>query len=353
MLFGRHKEQHRKVGFGVLGVLRLILSLAVLVILLAGVYAAYRAFSPQLPSQRAVNVGSLMNDPEGFLKNILTQDGILNFAKALLEFSPPSSLNEAKKVLGQEVKPVKREPNPGAGSVFKFRFAVVSDSHNDSGNLKRALEMAKTEGARFVVGLGDYTDVGTAAELQDAKTQFDQVGLPYYLAAGDHDLWDARNRGILPSQNFSQVFGPPYKSFSYGNTRVIVMYNSDNYLGIDEVQKKWAEDELRRAQGADKLTLVFIPIPLYHPSSDHVMGKVNEKLKVQAEDLAGMFSKYNVAEVISGDAHLYSRFTYPSTSLRMATIGAVTSARNLQAPRFAFIDVYEDGGYNIEDREIK
>jgi len=37
----------------------------------------------------------------------------------------------------------------------------------------------------------------------------------------------------------------------------------------------------------------------------------------------------------------------------MTVVGALTSTRNTQAPRFAVVDVYDDGSYNVKDQEIK
>ena len=37
----------------------------------------------------------------------------------------------------------------------------------------------------------------------------------------------------------------------------------------------------------------------------------------------------------------------------MMTVGAVTSERNPQAPRFAIVEVLEDGEFNIVETEVK
>ena len=117
---------------------------------------------------------------------------------------------------------------------------------------------------------------------------------------------------------------------------------------------QWLEDELLRAGSSDsKLTFVFAPTPLYHPSSDHVMGKVTPKLIGQAEHLATTFKRAGVDMVFSADTHFYSRFIEPKNELEMMTVGAVTSERNPQAPRFAMVEILEDGSYNIEEVEMR
>lgn len=136
--------------------------------------------------------------------------------------------------------------------------------------------------------------------------------------------------------------------------RYILIYNSDNYLGLDEVQLKWLEDELQRQeQNPSKLVFAITDLPIFHPSSDHVMGKTNEKLKNQADHLASIFKKHGVDEVFSADTHFFSQYKDPTNDLKMTTVGAVTSDRNPQTPRFVLVDIYEEGSYNIKSVEIK
>jgi hypothetical protein len=334
-------------------VVRLFLTLIIMGILAVGFYQAYRTFS---------GVDPLKLSPESISRSLLNSESAYNFLHSLLSLNPQGSLDKAKDLLkgnseavttseSSQSEPAVQEAKTQAPLAFKF--AIVTDSHNDNGNLKKALTMSKQDGVKFVVGLGDWTDVGTVQELQDAKTQFETSGLVYYVIPGDHDLWDARDKHKNPADNFTQVFGKPYQSFSYDNMRVIMIYNSDDYLGIDGLEMKWIEDEVTTASSDGKLTLVFGSTPLFHPSSDHVMGRINEKLKNQADHLVSIFQAGGVKEVFSGDTHMWSEYVEPSSGLKMHTIGAVTSARNPQAPRFAIVEVYTDGTYQIVDTEIK
>ncbi len=150
------------------------------------------------------------------------------------------------------------------------------------------------------------------------------------------------------------MFGTPYQAFSYQNIRVIIFYNSDNYFGVDALELNWLGEELEANKlQPGRLTFALTSIPLYHPSSDHVMGKVNPKLKDQVEHLTSILAKNGVAEIIAGDTHFFSRYTQPSNSLKMTAVGAVTSSRNPQQPRFVMVDIFDDSSYNIEDVEIK
>ena len=304
-----------------------------------GLLQAYKAFSGYDP----------MKLDAQSLSGLLTSDSAYQTLIGLLTFNPKDSIGLGEK--GDEGDKGDRERSSDAP--VKFKFAVMADSHKDTLSLEKALNQVRDEGVQFVVIMGDLSDVGTLEELESTKRVLDASALTYYVAAGDHDLWDSRDKESNPPKNFTTVFGKTYSSFSYDTVRLLLIYNSDNYLGLDGVQLQWLEDELARSGETADLTFVFAPTPLYHPSSDHVMGKVTPKLASQAEHLATTFKRANVDMVFSADTHFYSKFTEPKNELNMMTVGAVTSERNPQAPRFAMVEVLEDGNFNIVETEIR
>ncbi len=210
--------------------------------------------------------------------------------------------------------------------------------------------MQKSRDLKFIIGLGDYSDVGTVDELKNAKKVFDSASLRYFVIPGDHDLWDCRNRSLLPVACFTQVFGPPYQIFTFDNFSFLLLDNSDNYAGFGDKQLKWITDELEKVkQTKPKGIFVFTHTPLYHPSSDHVMGWVENSLKAQAGGVLFQLKDASVSKIFAGDIHYFSEYSEPKTNLPMVTIGAVTSDRNPQAPRFAVVSVFEDGSTKVED----
>lgn len=171
---------------------------------------------------------------------------------------------------------------------------------------------------------------------------------------GDHDLWDSLNRDLKGTADFNSVFGVNYQSFTYQNFGFLLIDDSNNYDGIDSVQNQWIITQLQKFhQENTKGIFVLTHIPFYHPSSDHVMGKADEDLAKQADYYINLFKQQGVTEIIAGDIHFFSQYTEPKTGLNMTTVGAVTSDRNLEQPRFATVDVFSDGSYNIEDVPIK
>jgi hypothetical protein len=342
---GGHGGSHKKhSNGGVVGVVRLFLSLIILCIMGVGLLLAYRNFS---------GVNPMTLSPSQLVKSFLSADSAYALITNLLTFSPTDSLSKAT---GSGTE------NSTSGSSeeeiiapLSFKFAIIADPHKDMNNLKKSLEAAKREGVKFVVGIGDLSDVGTIDELRSSKEQFDIAGLPYYITPGDHDLWDSRDKGKDADQNFKEIFGAPYQSFAYDSVRFLLVYNSDNYDGLSELQLDWIETELKRLQkeATKKTVFVALATPLFHPSSDHVMGKVTPRLKNQADHLISIFKKNGVEEVFAADTHYFTRYVEPTMELKMTTLGAVTSDRNPQTPRYVLVEVYENGSYKVKETPLQ
>src|SRR3989344_3581518 len=290
------KKQHRRSSNPLFVICRLLLSLAMFGILLAGSYSAYKHFSGLDP---------LKLDPQALLSNLIQSKTPKEF------FAVLTALKIDPKILGIEKKDnvipqdnsTEKTSNEKTSAPASFSFMLIADSHNDNSNLSKALAQAKSAypNLSFIIGLGDYTDVGTVAELKAAKKELDSSGLRYFVLAGDHDLWDSRDKQSLPFSdekgkqtegaltNFYKIFGPSYQSFVFNGYKFLLLDNSDNYKGFGDEQTKCANDELEKARPADggkdggKGILVFFDEPLYHPSSAHYMGRVQASLKQKAQ----------------------------------------------------------------------
>lgn len=318
-------------------IFRLIISLTMFVVLLAGVYLAYKQFSGLDP---------LNLNPQSVLKQVVALVANRKLSEVLGKPIGNSKIIPASKEAAKEA--------PAADPVIKF--LVLADSHSDNDNLAKAIQEAKANypNLDFIIGLGDYTEVGTIDELKSAKKELDSAGLRYFLIPGDHDLWDCRNREQPAADCFRQVFGPTYQAFILKNFKFLLLNNSDNYIGFDADQQKWIADELEKAKGEEiKRVFVFVHEPLFHPSSTHTMGSVEKSLKTQAGGLIFQLKEAAVKKVFAGDIHYFSEYSEPKTGLPMITIGAVTRERNPQTPRFGVVSVFEDGSTKVEDVEIK
>ena len=223
MLF---KFDHRKKSSNpVLSIFRLFLSLIILVVLSVGLLQAYKSFSGYDPMSLS---------PKASFESLMSSDSLYTFVISLLSFSPDNPLTKDK-ILKNMGGVAGNEDVTPSGEVA-FKFAVLADSHKDTGGLEKALLQAKNQGAAFIVMMGDLSDVGTMEELTAIKEKLDAGGIPYYVGAGDHDLWDSRDKGNSADNNFKTIFGSAYQSFSYDNVRYILIYNSDNYFFADFVK---------------------------------------------------------------------------------------------------------------------
>lgn len=272
-----------------------------------------------------------------------------------------------------------------------LRVALVADSHNDNGLLEKALGQIQGLGVNFVIGLGDYTDTGTMEELLAAKEVFDKSKMPYYLAAGDHDLWDSRNRGEEALGNFRQVFGEASRVLEQEGIQFVILDNSDIYKGISPNGWKMLEETLDKksitgGQGTTSttsskltrdtrdtldsrgtLTFVFAHKTPFHPDSAHVMGEDSAEVAQQASRLLAILegqrdrgtediedAEGGAAEgFFSGDLHFFAKYRSPAGSVRITTIGAIDADRNFQGPRFGVLTIFDDWSWEVEDIEIR
>lgn len=240
-----------------------------------------------------------------------------------------------------------------------LRFALVADSENDNDLLAKALNQAKGSGVNFVIGLGDWSAIGTTGELVPARQIFDKSGLTYYLTAGDHDLWDSRNRGEDALTNYKQVFGEPTREFDTNGIQFVVVDNSDIYKGISSDDWQLLTDALTKQV---KLRFVFAHKTPYHPQSSHIMGEDNPQVADQAQSFLTLLEKGKVDGFFSGDLHFFAQFSSrgrstsggkSSNSVKITTIGAVDADRNSQGPRFSMVTVYNDYSWEVTDVEIR
>lgn len=227
------------------------------------------------------------------------------------------------------------------------RFAVISDTHSDTLYTQKAVDQAKELGVNYIVDTGDWTTVGTVAQLQEQKAIFDKSGLPYWGIMGDHDRWQSAEK------NFELVFGKIYESFDRNGIHHVLLDASDLTNGLGNEQLNWLASDLEINK--TKEILVFMHLPIYHPTSDRTIGDKGgtdpERQKQTARFLSLIKGKKVIA-MFSGDHHLSASYTEPTTSVKIFISGAVTRERNLQTPRFSLVEIYDDYSISVQDQVI-
>jgi outer membrane protein assembly factor BamB/predicted phosphodiesterase len=149
-----------------------------------------------------------------------------------------------------------------SGQVHPFRFAWLSDTHVGSPTGAEDLEAAVRDinsrsDIAFVVLSGDVTEMGSDAELEQARAILAGLDKPWYIIPGNHDTkWSESG-----CTSFPRVFGNDRFVFDYGGYRFIglhqgpVMKMGDGHFAPEDL--RWLDSELARlAESAQPLVIV-------------------------------------------------------------------------------------------------
>lgn len=248
-------------------------------------------------------------------------------------------LGDKKEIEGQEGQEVAEKP---------IKFAVMGDIHSDWENFRKALGKAKTDMGigdfggvgGFVVITGDLTTLGKKSELLEAKKILDESGLKYYVIPGNHDLWWGSK---YKKDVWREVFGESYQSFKIEETKFILVNNGgiegvEGYGGKKGNQAVWLKKETEECPKI--YCLVFLHMPLNHPTSLHVMGEGNTSVAGEAGRIREMLVRKGVKEIFAG--HLHFSSSYELDGLKTTIVGAVVSERNFQSPKFLEIEMWDE-----------
>ena len=244
-----------------------------------------------------------------------------------------------------------------------FNVAVMSDIHEDTQNLEKALNLAKNKGLEKVFILGDITNYGDVVTLNKVKNVLDKSGLEYFVLPGDHDLAQS-----VSVSNFVQVFGSDNQVVKVGDYKFLLFDNSFNFTKIGAPQISWLQNNII---GAD---FILLSQPLYTKGLTPFFEKIymgststdpeTQALKAQQEEvrdqgiaLLNLIRTENNIKAIFAGEHLKSSELTDSVrdTLKHYVVGAVSSIVNeypqniIQTPRFSLLSVFEDRTYQVED----
>lgn len=215
-----------------------------------------------------------------------------------------------------------------------LRMAIFSDIHSDTKNLKKAIELAKSDQIEMLIITGDLTTLGKKDELLTIKNILEKSGLKYFVVPGNHDLWWSNQ---IKKDVFGEVFGQSFNSFVEDDYKLIFINNGNDLLGVQVIkgtkgqsQLDWLEVEI--SDCPQIYCLVFMHEPLNHPYSSHTMGEADQRIASEAAYLIEKLVQQKVKEVFAG--HIHSSYSYEIAGLKTTIVGALTQERNLQSPRF-------------------
>lgn len=134
-------------------------------------------------------------------------------------------------------------PTPAAVAVApdSFRFAMFGDihiRHDTVSMLGRFRQDVGPKGIDFFCVVGDLAHDGMTDEYARAESVLDAVGIPYYVTAGNHDLYQADGW-----QSFKTTFGPAtYAVVIADRLKLIFLDTADGTVGAQQFD--WLEQEL-------------------------------------------------------------------------------------------------------------
>jgi len=183
-----------------------------------------------------------------------------------------------------------------APAVRPFSFAYFSDTHvalTRNAHECRALlrEMAGTIRPAFAVNGGDVTDYGWKGEYDNYRWVLHGTRFPVHHVPGNHDVrWSP-----LGMQIYTRYLGPPYRAFSHGGCRFVLLDTSvplSHWGHYESAQLRWMEADLRRT---GRETPVFVV-------THHWVGR--DRVMVDNEEaLRRVLEPYNVKAILNGHGH--------------------------------------------------
>lgn len=278
----------------------------------------------------AIAIYFALGRPFDSINNVISIEGLLS---RLSEISTQSSKNTS------------------SNAQVKYKFAVISDNHEDLSIYPRIVEqIAARNDLAFVAHLGDQSNAGESLKLQESKNILDSIEVPVYVLPGDHDSNWVPRRDLT---NFKQVFNLQQTSYAvtYQSDRYIFIDNSDGDEGISAEAWSWLSRELESSKDLNKY--VFMSTPLSNPYlAFKTMGAQSDEVKRQAEDLGKMLKDYGIKAILAGDTHTFSQYKDESTNIPIITVGATGVNKN-PLPLYVVVEILSDGSYNVSSIPLK
>lgn len=157
-----------------------------------------------------------------------------------------------------ELEPGENEISIGpsdADDTTPFRFALLSDIQEAIDRLVDIHRKIDEDASiRFLLGAGDLTQQGTAAQLARYQRELESLNVPYYTTLGNHEL------GTTPCL-WQDTFGRGSFSFLFHRVRFTLL--DDASASIDPIVYGWLDGWL--AQGKESVHIVAMHIPAIDP----------------------------------------------------------------------------------------
>lgn len=219
-----------------------------------------------------------------------------------------------------------------------FSFAFFTDIHLNKGDnncfngLEKAISLAKTQDADFILTGGDNVDIdvlgkdaSTAHWLYNAYAELiANAGIDYYATIGNHDRFYGCEKSdpLFERGLFEKYLNKSYYSFDHKGWHFIVL-NTSNSI-VDEDQKQWLAADLELIASETPIIIsTHVPfLSVYYPALD---GKYTSTDTFKNfKEIWDMFEGKNLKLVLQGHMHLYEEIKVKG--VQFITAGAVSAS---------------------------
>lgn len=178
----------------------------------------------------------------------------------------------------------------------EFVIAVLSDTHNYYTQLVEAIQKINSRKSKiaFVVITGDITNLGLLSEYETVKDLLKNLEVPFLVAIGNHDYL------VNGKKIFRKIFGSSNMSFSFKDTRLIIIDNNNWESESRAPDLTWMDKKLKNS--GEKTNIIFSHIPPgdHDRFSQKMINKVNEILMAYSVDYYLSGHNHNPREGILG-----------------------------------------------------
>jgi 3',5'-cyclic AMP phosphodiesterase CpdA len=186
-----------------------------------------------------------------------------------------------------------------------FHFALIGDSWSGNKVYTQLLERILERKPHFLIHLGDMINIPHEKEWQAFFESSKKMDIPFFPAAGNHDVGTTSLGEEMYRKQFSLPEGKTYYAFQAGDILFAILDSEKGRGRILKEQWSWLEDLLSSSKKTFKL--VFLHRPLFLPVDSLKTGRVMDKYPQERDDLHQLFLKTKVNAVFAGDDHRYDR----------------------------------------------